>query len=145
MGSAQLLSEALERKMCERFDIAAAVVVRKPSVSVPPSADDWNTIKAEADAGVALFGGCGSCSSRTTRDAIEMEWEGIPSVAIVHTALAGSAQAMRRMSKMDDYHLLEVDYPLGPTSVWSPQQIESAADALLPQIVARLVGTRIAL
>jgi hypothetical protein len=145
MGSAQRLHEALDRRLREQFGTAAPIVVYKPSVSVAPAADDWESIKAGADAGVALFGGCGSCASRSTRDAIEMEWEGIPSVVIVHTALGGSAHAMRRMSKMDNYHLLEVGYPLGPTALWSPEQIESTADELLPQIVARLVGTRVAL
>jgi hypothetical protein len=144
MGSALVLHEALDHRLRQRFGTAESLVVRKPSVSVAPSASDWEAIKEGADAGVALFGGCGSCASRSTRDAIEMEWAGIPSVVIVHSALAGSAQAMRRMSKMDDYPLLEVGYPMGPTTVWTPEQIESTADALLPQIVARLVGARVA-
>jgi hypothetical protein len=143
MGSCYVLHEALDRRLRERFGTAESIVVRKPSVSVAPSSADWELIKANADAGIALFGGCGSCASRSTRDAIEMEWEGIPSVVVVHSALAGSAKAMRRMSKMDDYLLFEVGYPMGPTTVWTPEQVEATADALMPQIVARLIGTRV--
>jgi len=143
MGSATLLHKALASRLRDRFGVAETFLVRKSSVSVPPSPDDWEKIKDTADAGVTLFGGCGSCSSRTTRDAIEMEWAGIPAVAIVHAALAGSGHAMRRMSRMDDYPLLEVGYPLAPTAVWPDEDIEATADALLPQIVARLVGSRV--
>src|SRR5271156_2096985 len=64
MGSCYVLHEALDRRLREGFGTAESIVVRKPSVSVAPSSEDWELIKANADAGIALFGGCGSCASR---------------------------------------------------------------------------------
>jgi hypothetical protein len=61
------------------------------------------------------------------RDSLEMEWAGIPSVAIVHEALAGSANSMRVISKMPDYPFLEVRFPLPPLCT-----------ELLPKIVDQL-------
>jgi hypothetical protein len=72
------------------------------------------------------------------RDSLEMEWAGIPSVAIVHEALAGSANSMRVISKMPDYPFLEVRFPLPPVGVWTADDIEALCDELLPKIVDQL-------
>jgi hypothetical protein len=67
-----------------------------------------------------------------------MEWAGIPSVAIVHEALAGSANSMRVISKMPDYPFLEVRFPLPPVGVWTSEEVEALCDELLPKIVDQL-------
>jgi hypothetical protein len=67
-----------------------------------------------------------------------MEWAGIPAVAIVHEALAGSANAMRVISKMPDYPYLLVHFPLPPVGVWTDEEIDELCDELLPQIVDQL-------
>jgi hypothetical protein len=72
------------------------------------------------------------------RDSLEMEWAGIPSVAIVHEALAGSANSMRVISKMPDYPVLEVRFPLPPVGVWTPEEIDALCTELLPKIVDQL-------
>ena len=54
---------------------------------------------------------------------MELEWAGIPSVAIVHEPMRGSAQAMARVSGMADYGFVTVDYPLIPLAVWSDDEI----------------------
>jgi hypothetical protein len=74
------------------------------------------------------------------RDAIEMEWEGIPAVAIVHEALAGSANAMKKISKMEDYPFIEIKYPLPPVGEWTAEEVEALCDSLVPQIEARLMA-----
>jgi hypothetical protein len=67
-----------------------------------------------------------------------MEWAGIPSVAIVHEALAGSANSMRIISKMPEYPFVLVPFPLAPVGVWSNEEIESLCDDLIPQIIDQL-------
>jgi len=76
------------------------------------------------------------------RDAIEMEWEGIPAVAIVHEALAGSADAMKKMSHMPDYPYLRIPYPTQPTGIWPEEQCDSVVEALIPQIAQLLARNR---
>jgi len=139
MGSANILQKALLARLRARYDLKDVIVVRKPSVSVPPSRKDWQEVVARADVGITLFGGCGSCTSRTTRDAIELEWAGIPAVAICHEALFGSAEAIRKMSKMPDYPVVTVGYPAGPTAEWDDDILENVLELIEPQVLARLI------
>jgi hypothetical protein len=74
------------------------------------------------------------------RDAIEMEWEGIPAVAIVHEDLAGSANAMKKISKMEDYPFIEIRKPLPAVGEWTDEEIEALCEALVPQIEAHLTA-----
>ena len=69
-----------------------------------------------------------------------MEWEGIPSVAIVHEALAGSANSMRMISKMPKYPFVEIKFPLPPVGAWTPEQITALCEELEPQIVHQLTN-----
>ena len=68
------------------------------------------------------------------RDAIELEWAGIPSVCIVHKEMSGSARAIARVSGHDDYEFLVVDYPHIPTAVWTDDEIQVVAKELAPQV-----------
>jgi len=76
------------------------------------------------------------------RDAIEMEWAGIPAVAVVHQALAGSADAMLKMSKMPGYPYLRIPYPTPPTGVWPEEHCRQLAEGLVGPIVERLTAQR---
>jgi hypothetical protein len=69
---------------------------------------------------------------------VELEWAGIPSVAIVHEAMEGSARAMARVSGMADYEFLTVPYPHIPLAVWTDDEIDEVARELAPQVLARL-------
>ena len=142
MGSSSLLKEALVARLKDDYGVTEIIDVRKTSVSVAPTKEDWARITDRADAAITIFGGCGSCSARTVRDAIELEWENIPAVPIIHEAMAGSAAAMKRMSKAQDYQVVEVKYPARPTAIWSAEETAAVIDDLLPQIVGRLVRAR---
>jgi hypothetical protein len=72
------------------------------------------------------------------RDSVELEWAGIPSVAIVHESMAGTARAMSRVSGMVDYGFVTVPYPHIPLAVWSDEEIDDVARELAPQLLARL-------
>jgi hypothetical protein len=73
------------------------------------------------------------------RDAVEMEWEGIPSTAIVHEALAGSAEAMKRFSKMPDYSFIEIPFPFVPVGGWTEEEVVQLVELMIPEIEARLI------
>jgi len=68
------------------------------------------------------------------RDAVELEWAGIPTVCIVHTEMNGSARAIARVSGHEDYEFLAVDYPHIPTAVWDDAEIQLVADELTPLV-----------
>jgi hypothetical protein len=73
------------------------------------------------------------------RDAVELEWAGVPSVCIVHKEMTGSAKAIARISGHEDYPFLVVDYPWIPTAVWTPEEIVALAAKLAPAIRAALL------
>jgi hypothetical protein len=72
------------------------------------------------------------------RDSVELEWAGIPSVAIVHESMAGTARAMAQVSGMPGYEFVTVPYPHIPLAMWSDDEIADMARELAPQILARL-------
>jgi hypothetical protein len=74
------------------------------------------------------------------RDAVELEWAGVPAVAIVHHVMAGTARAMARVSGMGDYPFLTVDYPYIPLAAWTPEEIAQVVHDLAPKVVARLTS-----
>jgi hypothetical protein len=69
---------------------------------------------------------------------VELEWAGIPSVAIVHESMEGTARAMAEVSGMRGYGFVTVPYPHIPLAMWSDDEIEELARDLAPQLLARL-------
>jgi hypothetical protein len=57
------------------------------------------------------------------RDAVELEWAGVPSVAIIHESQEGSAKAMALVSGMPDYQFVIVRYPHPPLAIWDQAEI----------------------
>lgn len=82
---------------------------------------------------------------------MELEWAGIPAVAIVHEAFEAAAKATASVNGMAGYEFVVVSYPLPPPGEWTDQQIDDVAKQVAPA-VARLLtrreadvpGTRIA-
>ncbi len=74
------------------------------------------------------------------RDAIELEWAGIPSAAIIHKAVEGSARAMARLSGVPDFEFVLIDYPAIPTAIWSKEEIRDLAREVAPKVRARLTA-----
>ena len=74
------------------------------------------------------------------RDAVELEWAGIPSVAIIHESMAGTARAMARVSAMPDYAFVTIDYPHVPLGVWTPDEIRAMARDVAAAVIDRLTA-----
>ena len=75
------------------------------------------------------------------RDAIELEWAGIPTATIIHQAVRGSALAMAKLSGVPDFDFVIVDYPHIPTALWSDDEIRDLAREVAPKVRARLTKT----
>ena len=74
------------------------------------------------------------------RDAVELEWEGIPSVAIVHKSMESTARAMAGVSGMPEYGFVTVDYPHIPLAIWSEEEIAVAARQVSDRIIELLTS-----
>ena len=69
------------------------------------------------------------------RDALELEWAGVPSVAIIADALVGSAEAMKQISGMPDYEYAIVPYPVVDNT---EHELRAKARTLAPRVVELL-------
>lgn len=72
------------------------------------------------------------------RDAIELEWAGVPSVLVVHDALHGSAAAMSALCGHPGYPCVSFGQPANPTATWSEAEIRGLVDELAPRVISRL-------
>lgn len=138
LGRSELMFDALAQQLTKWDELTGSVKVVKPSVAVPPWPDQWATITASATVAVTGFGGCGSCSTRSMRDALDLEAVGIPAVCIVHEALVPAVQALCRLLGADDYPFVTVGYPLNPTAMWDEDEASALAAQILGDVRARL-------
>jgi len=71
------------------------------------------------------------------RDAIELEWAGRPTVAIVVDALVGAAEQMKRVSRMPEYPYVVTPFPVGSLE---PEELGERARQMGDEIL-RLITT----
>ena len=138
LGCSELMFDALGEQLTKWDELAGTVKVVKPSVAVPPWPDQWDAITASATVAVTGFGGCGSCSTRSMRDALDLEAAGIPAVCIVHEALVPAVQALCRLLGAPDYPFVTVGYPLNPTAMWDEDEASALATQILDGVRERL-------
>lgn len=76
------------------------------------------------------------------RDAVELEWAGVPAVAVVHKTMDGTARAMALVSGMPDYPFITVDYPHVPLANWTDEEVSEVARQIADAVRPRLTGTQ---
>jgi hypothetical protein len=59
----------------------------------------------------------------------------VPSVAIIHETMEGTARAMAKVSGMPDYPFITVGYPYVPLAVWTEEEIRAVARQVAPQVL----------
>lgn len=138
LGDTEIMFDALGAALAEEDGLADVVKIVKASVAVAPYPEQWEQITAGATVAVTGFGGCGSCSTRSIRDALDFEAAGIPAVCIVHTALVPAVRAMARLVGCPDYPIVVVDYPHNPTGVWTKEEAAALAEQIVPAVRQRL-------
>lgn len=138
LGESERFFDAVAERLTKWDDLAGTVKVVKPSVAVPPWPEQWDEVTGGATVAITGFGGCGSCSTRSMRDALDLEAAGIPAVCVVHTALVPAVRALARLVGVPDYPIVEVGYPLNPTAVWSAEEAHGLAEQVLDEVRERL-------
>lgn len=139
LSNCEMLFEALAHELGELDGVADFVFVMKDSQSVPPTAEQWDRVSA-ADVVVTGFGGCGSCSTRSIRDALDLEARGIPAVCVGHTALVPAMRIIAGIGGIPDYPLVTVDYPHSPLAPWDKDEARDTARSIAASVRACLVN-----
>jgi len=138
LGDSEIMFDAIADALVESARVTDVVKIVKAGVAVAPYPEQWDDITARATVAVTGFGGCGSCSTRSMRDALDLEAAGIPAVCLVHTALVPAVKAMARIAGAPDYPMIVVDYPHNPTAVWTKDEAREIADQVVDAVRARL-------
>lgn len=138
LADCELMFDALGEELQARHGVAAVIKVNKDSQSVPPTEEQWARIE-QADVVVTGFGGCGSCSTRSMRDALDLEERQIPAVCVVHTALVPGVQVIADIAGRSDYEYVTVDYPHAPIAKWPPVEARAIAQDIADAVRDRLV------
>jgi hypothetical protein len=73
---------------------------------------------------------------------MELEWHGIPSVAIVHEGVEQGVRAMARLSGMDDYGYVVVRYPHALHPGWDDDELAAIVAEITPLVLELLAGKR---
>ena len=138
LGRSIMMFERLAALLAEREDLADAVTVVKPGVAVPPYPEQWQEITRQATVAVTGFGGCGSCSTRSLRDALDLEAAGIPAVCLVHEALVPAVRAIAKFNGVPGYPIVTVGYPFDPIGSWTKEEASELAEWFAGPVRERL-------
>ena len=127
LADCELMFDALYDELKAAQPLAGLVKVMKDSQSVPPNPAQWAEITGACDVVVTGFGGCGSCSTRSMRDALDLEAMGIPAVCVGHTALEPAMRAVTELGGMPGYPIVTVGYPHPPIATWDKDEARAIA------------------
>ncbi|HTV37050.1 MAG TPA: hypothetical protein VMF12_11535 [Xanthobacteraceae bacterium] len=132
--NADLFIARVANVLTERFAVVPGPTVRKAAPKDRLSDRDFDNLGA-CDAVVQCFGDCGTSTSISVADAVEMERRGIPTVTVFSTAFANAACNQAAGRGMADLPLVRIPHPMhtAPRAV-----VAQRADAVLDTLVERL-------
>ena len=128
------------RRLCNQFGDRYAVVpgpiVRKLAPKDRLSEADLSRL-AQCDAVVLCFGDCGTSTSITVADAVEIERRGIPTANVFSTAFADAARKQAEGRGMPDLPLVKIPHPMHTAA---HKTVSERADAAMDGLVERLTS-----
>jgi hypothetical protein len=132
--NADLFIARVASRLRERFAVEPGPAVRKAAPKDRLSDRDLEKLGA-CDAVVQCFGDCGTSTSISVADAVEMERRGIPTVTVFSSAFADAACKQAASRGMADLPLVRIPHPMHT----APRAVVTArADAVLDSLVERL-------
>jgi hypothetical protein len=124
----------LSQVLVDRFGIVIGPTIRKAAPKDRLAEQDFNAI-AGCAAVVQCFGDCGTSTSMSVADAVEIERRGIPAVTVFSTAFAGAARIQAAGRGMPDLRLVKIPHPMHTAS---RALVRERADTVVDALVERL-------
>jgi hypothetical protein len=134
--NADLFIQRLSAQLTDRFAVVRGPVIRKAAPKDRLSEDDLVNL-AQCDAVVQCFGDCGTSTSISVADAVEIERRGIPSVSVFSTAFASAARKQAAGRGMADLPLVRIPHPMHTAR---RDLVAERADAVVGALVERLTS-----
>lgn len=118
--------------LVKEYGIGEVQMFHKAALSKPAPREVLEALVKASDFAVTGIGDCGSCSTNSVHDGIEMEKMGIPAIAVCTEAFLPGLDALSKMRGMPDYKFAVVPHPLG---VLFDDELRGRAALAAPQIV----------
>lgn len=133
LNADRFLSE-VRRKLVAEHGIVEGPSVRKlaPKDRLKPA--DIEALAA-CDGVIQCFGDCGTSTSITVADAVDLETRGVPTATVFSTAFVDAARAQAGGRGLPDLQVVAIPHPMH-TALRS--EVESRADAAITDLVDRL-------
>ena len=132
--NADLFLTRISQMLVDRFGIVAGPVIRKAAPKDRLADRDLGEIAA-CQAVVQCFGDCGTSTSMSVADAVEIERRGVPTVTVFSTAFAKAARIQAAGRGMPDLRLVRIPHPMHTAS---RAQVRERADTVIDALVERL-------
>jgi hypothetical protein len=135
--NADFFLSRLSELLVNRFGIVAGPTIRKAAPKDRLAEQDFRAL-ADCQAVVQCFGDCGTSTSMSVADAVEIERRGIPTVTVFSTAFAQAARVQAAGRGMADLRLVKIPHPMhtAPRSL-----VRQRAEAVIDALAGRLTGT----
>lgn len=124
--------------LSDEFEVGEVKMYHKATLSKPAPLEVIEQMSKEVEVAVTGIGDCGSCSTNSVHDAIELEKLGVPTVAVCTEAFRPGLQTLTKMRGMPKYRFAIVPHPLG---VLFDDKLQERAELAAPQVVQILNGT----
>jgi hypothetical protein len=132
--NADFFLSRVSQRLVERFGIVAGPMIRKAAPKDRLTETDLAEI-ATCAAVVLCFGDCGTSTSMSVADAVEIERRGIPTVTVFSTAFAGAARIQAAGRGMPDLRLVKIPHPMHTASrTLVCERADSVIDALADRL-----------
>jgi hypothetical protein len=132
--NADLFIECVAARFGERFAIVRGPLVRKAAPKDRLSSGDFAAL-AGCDAVVQCFGDCGTSTSISVADAVEIERRGVPTVTVFSTAFVAAARKQAAGRGMADLPAAQIPHPMHTAR---RDVVAARADAAVELLVERL-------
>ena len=135
--------ESVADRLAERADVTVADLLTKPTATSPASDEVYDQL-AECDAVLTAYGDCGSCSSWTLHDAIQLEKRDVPAVVFCSEEFTTLCQFEAENQECPGLPIVEFEHPiadLAPETVRS----ERVTDAIVDEVIDALTDSTDAL
>jgi len=134
--NADLFIQRLSAQLGDRFAVVRGPIIRKAAPKDRLAEADLASL-AQCDAVVQCFGDCGTSTSISVADAVEIERRGIPSVTVFSTAFASAARKQAAGRGMAELPLVRIPHPMHTAQ---HSVVAERADAVIGALVERLTS-----
>lgn len=135
--------ESVAAHLRERADVTVADLITKPTATSPADDEVYEQLAAY-DVVLTAYGDCGSCSSWTMHDAIQMEKRGIPTVVFCSEEFTTLCQFEAENQECPGLPIVEFEHPIADLDPDTVRE-KRVTDAIVDEVVDALTDSTDAL